>query len=48
MLGLIKEGMIELMEECLGDFRADLAVGQLGDRSFTFLGFYTYGAHAFF
>ena len=39
MFGLIKEGIIELMEDCLRIFTADLAASQSGARSLSFKDF---------
>lgn len=48
MFGSIKEGIVELVDECLGSFHVKLTVGQLEARIFTFGEYHACGAPEFF
>lgn len=46
--GTIKEGIMELMDEHLGAYQAEIAVGQLGSRNLSHQEFKARGALNFF
>ena len=48
MFGMIKEGMLEFMEDHLGAFPTELAADQFGPRALTFREFRACGALEFF
>ena len=48
IFGMVKEGIMEIMEERLRSFTAELAAGQVGVRTPSFREFKAYGAPEFF
>ena len=47
IFGSIKEGIVELMEDCLRAFRSDMATSQSGSRTLSFKDFRGSGASDF-